>query len=61
MKHMESVSNSFGRLTFWQKEYLRKAQSLKMSHFLNFLSTIKLFGWLRFFSNPWVVYFKKVP
>ena len=49
----------FGPLTFWRRPYLPERFSLSLSDRLDHASRRCGMRWLRFFSNRWVISFKK--
>ena len=49
----------FGPLTFWRRPYLPERLSLSLSDRLDHASRMSGLRWLRFFSNRWVITFKK--
>jgi ubiquinone/menaquinone biosynthesis C-methylase UbiE len=48
----------FGPFSIWQKSLFSMETSIKLSNFIEDLSNYKLFGFLKFFANRWVLLIK---
>ena len=48
----------FGPFSIWQKSLFSAKNSIKLSNFIEGLINYKLFGFLKFFSNRWVLLIK---
>ena len=48
----------FGPFSIWQKSLFSTKNSIKLSNFIEGLINYKLFGFLKFFSNRWVLLIK---
>jgi len=58
-KILETRNIGFGPPTFWKKEIIAADSSIKISQFLERLSRIKLFYFLKAFTNHWVICLQK--
>jgi SAM-dependent methyltransferase len=56
---VEATCIGFGPMTFWKRPYLPERLSLSLSDRLDHASRMSGLRWLRFFSNRWVITFKK--
>ena len=57
---VSKLSVAFGPPRFWQKEYITLSRNIKISDFLNRQSNKRLFSFLKYFANRWVICVQKV-
>ena len=55
---IEAKGYCFGQFSIWQKSLFSAKNSIKLSNFIEGLINYKLFGFLKFFSNRWVLLIK---
>ncbi len=56
---IEAKGYCFGPFSIWQKSLFSLKTSIKLSNFIEGLINYKLFGFLKFFSNRWVLLIKQ--
>jgi hypothetical protein len=55
----KTISLGYGPLTFWRKELLGIKRSIRLSRRFEKMARMKIFKFLPFFANHWIVCLEK--
>jgi len=59
LQKITTIGIGFGPITFWRKEFLQSALSIKIRNFLGNRANKKYFALMNIFANRWVIGLKK--